>query len=63
MQTVDPLERSRRRLAYLDESLKRFALPPELRRKVKAARNLQERAVRLREKARSDQSKAPPERG
>ncbi len=33
MQTVDPLERSRRRLAYLDEELKRDDLPPELHRK------------------------------
>ena len=34
-----------------------------LRKKMQAARNLQERAVRLREKACSDQRKAPPERG
>ena len=31
---VDPLELSRRRLAYLDEGLKRDDLPPELRWRV-----------------------------
>ena len=60
---VDPLEQSRRRLSYLDEKLRDPSLPPELRKKMQAARNLQERAVRLREKACSDQRKAPPERG
>ena len=39
------------------------SLPPELRKKMQAARNLQERAVRLWEKACSDKRKAPPERG
>ena len=47
----DPLAPYRKRLSLLDKKLQDPSLPPELRAKVQAARNVQAAALRLREKA------------